>query len=334
MTSPAMEVSQVHVVFGRKPGVPALIGVDLEVGPDEAMVVIGPSGSGKTTLLRAVAGLVDVVSGLVRIGGRDVTRAAPATRGVAFVFQDLALLPHLTVAANIGFGARARGAPRDQVRRRVHRTAASLGLDGVLDRRPHELSGGERQRVALARAMLRDPAVILLDEPLAHLDRLLRDAALDDLRDLRRAHGVPMLYVTHDPFEAQQVADRVTVLRDGRIAQTGRPDEVYHRPADTFVARLFGALPMNLLPLADASILGIRPEHARLVAGPGAGRLPGRVERVVPSATEALVHVAVAGGRLVVRAPWERRPRLGDCVEVAWRPEDEHHFDADTGRRR
>jgi ABC-type sugar transport system ATPase subunit len=309
----------------------ALNDLDLTVDAGEILVVVGPSGSGKTTLLRAVAGLQPLDSGTVDIDGVDVTSWPAGRRDVSLVFQDLALLPHLDVAANIGFGERARGTSRAEVGVAVHAAADALGLTGLLHQRVQALSGGERQKVALARALVRRPAVFLMDEPLSQLDPPLRAGAREDLVRLRDRTGAPLVHVTHDPHEALGFGDRIAVVRDGRVVQVGTPEEVYDAPVDTFVAGFVGPLPMNLIP-DGPDVLGVRPEHVRLVA---AGRRSGLVASVRNSGADAVIEVDTdAGERLAARLPWPDRPVVGAPVALTWSPEHEHRFDPATGARR
>jgi len=335
MSTPTLQLVGARRTFssGRRTApTPALAGVDLSVNQSEILVVVGPSGSGKTTLLRALAGLETLDAGQVLINGNDVT--PPGARDLAFVFQDLALLPHLNVADNIGFGERARGASRAVVRSKVHAAAEAFGLTAALARRPHQLSGGERQRVALARAMVREPVAFLMDEPLASLDPQLRDRARDDIRALQQRLGVPLVYVTHDPHEALSLGDRLVVLKAGVVVQVGDPDSVYARPVDTFVASFIGPLPMNLMPVGD-DLVGVRPERMSLVPVAGA-KLIGVVERVAHAGDEATAHLTRNAGAppVVVRLPWSDRPEAGATVSVSWDETDEHHFDPSTGKRR
>ena len=320
---PTLELRGVEVSHGRRRVLHAL---SLDVRPGELLVVVGPSGSGKTTMLRAAAGLEPVDAGLVLLDGDDITDLPPGRRDLAMVFADLALLPHLDVAANIAFGELARGARRREVRGRVKEVAAAFGIADLLKRRVTRLSGGEQQRVALARAALRRPAAHLLDEPLSHLDPVLREEARSQVQVLRSRDGAPVVLVTHDPHEALAMADRVAVLREGRIVQVGTPEQVYETPADTFVARFVGPLPMNLLARDDGHV-GIRPEHVRL-----GDDLDARVERVEHAGTEAVVHTATERGTVVLRLPWGERPVVGDDVRLGWSPAHLHAFDRD-GRR-
>src|SRR5207253_6807311 len=226
----------------------------------ELMVLVGPSGCGKSTLLRMIAGLETITSGAVSIDGREVNEVAPKDRNIAMVFQSYALFPHLTVAQNIAFGLKVRKRPAAEIERRVQATARALELDALLDRLPRALSGGQRQRVALARALVREPAVFLLDEPLSNLDAQLRASARDELEQFQRRIGTTTIYVTHDQVEAMGLGDRIVVMKAGTVRQIGTPKEIYHEPADTFVARFVGSPPMNLVKREDY-ILGFRPEH-------------------------------------------------------------------------
>lgn len=332
-------------VFGP---VRALDGVDLEVPPGMTMAILGPSGCGKTTLLRLVAGLDAPDGGTIRFDGRDVTAEPPAARDVAMVFQDHALMPHLSVADNIVFGLRARKLARAEVGERLADAAQVSGCAHLLDRWPAQLSGGEHQRVALARAVARRPAVLLLDEPLASLDVQLRARLRLDLRRVLGQVGVTTLHVTHDQAEAQALGQRVAVVAGGRVHQVGTPDEIYERPADRFVAGFVGSPGMNLLPVAggpppragpfplagrrlgDGPVdAGIRAEAITL-AGPGVG-VPGRVEATDPVGADALVTVDAAGYRVVVVVPRRDRPRVGESVSLTAAPDAFVFFDGVTG---
>jgi ABC-type sugar transport system ATPase subunit len=326
----SVAVSGVGKTYGP---VTALDSVDLDVAAEELVVVVGPSGSGKSTLLRVIAGLERADAGTVRIGGRDATTLPAGDRDVALVFQEPALFPHLRVADNIGFGERARGAGRDEVRRKVAAAAATLGIEGALGRRPHELSGGERQRVALARALVREPAAFLMDEPLTGLDAELRLRTRVEIRELRRRLNTAMLYVTHDQHEALALGDRVAVLTAGRLLQVATPRELYERPQTAFVARFIGALPMNLLPAGEpGTVLGVRPERIRTAAG--RGRVTGRVLAVEPAGEACLAHLDVPGAaeRVLARLPWAAAPEVGADLGLDWADCDVHRFGAD-GRR-
>ncbi|PZF99045.1 ABC transporter ATP-binding protein [Micromonospora deserti] len=327
-------------------GATVLHEVDLTVDRGELLVVLGPSGAGKSTVLRVAAGLEPVTAGRVRIAGRDVTTARPGRRNVSMVFQSYALFPHLTVAENIAFGLEVRDTPRAVARERARTAAETVGCAGLLDRRPGQLSGGERQRVALARALVREPDVFLLDEPLSNLDLTLRVEMRAELRALHDRLGATMVHVTHDQTEALVLADRIAVLRDGRIEQVGTPEEIWRAPASTFVARFVGSPAMNLLPAggpvhptgaappatADDDLqLGFRPEAVTLDAAEGAAATVDRVEVV---GEDAYAYLTLAGGQPVVaRVPASRRPGRGSAVRVGVRWADVHVFHAGSGRR-
>ena len=258
----------------------AIDGVDLATGEGEYLVLLGPSGCGKTTLLRTIAGLEEPTEGEVLIGGNVVNGLAPRARKIAMVFQSYALYPHKTVAQNITFPLKAAGMAPEERDRRAAWAAELLEITGLLDRKPRQLSGGERQRVALARALVREPDVFLLDEPLSNLDAKLRATARDELKSFQRRVGTTTIYVTHDQTEAMGLGDRIAVMYRGRVRQVGAPQEVYLRPADTFVATFLGSPPMNLVARGD-ELVGFRPESflpAGLVDG-GDRRGDGDVRR-------------------------------------------------------
>lgn len=232
-----MEFVQVSKNFGP---VAAVRDVSLALGAGELLAVLGPSGCGKTTLLRMAGGYERPDAGHVRIHGRDVTSLAPEHRNVGMVFQNYALFPHMTVHDNVEFGLRMRGVSREERRQRAAAMLALVGLEGVGKRKPAELSGGQQQRVALARALIIEPAVLLLDEPLANLDRAVRFRLRDELRGLQQRLRIPAILVTHDQDEALTIADRIAVMQDGRIEQTGRALDLCLRPATPFVSQFFG----------------------------------------------------------------------------------------------
>jgi multiple sugar transport system ATP-binding protein len=313
-------------------------------------VLVGPSGSGKTTALRLAAGLEQVSAGSISIGGRDVTRVAPARRNVAMVFEHYALFPHLSAAENIGFGLHARGVRRAELRARIAEAAALAGCERLLERKPHELSGGERQRVALARAFARRPEVFLLDEPLSSLDAQLRVDTRAELKRLQRRLERPMLYVTHDQVEALTLGDRVAVLHEGVLQQVDEPEAVYRRPANRFVARFIGSPAMNVLSASvEGDLLragpfaiprprdvgsrrlevGVRPEHVELA--PDGDGSPARVEVVERAGSETLVHLAADGVTIVARASPDVRVSAGAPAHVRVSPGNVHLFDAETG---
>jgi multiple sugar transport system ATP-binding protein len=225
----------------------AIDDVSLRIGDGEFIALVGPSGCGKSTLLRAIAGLEDVTSGEISIGGRDVTDLAPRHRDIAMVFQSYALYPHMSVRQNLGYGLKVRRMPKSEIRARVERIAALLGLDELLDRRPAQLSGGQRQRVAMGRAIVREPQAFLMDEPLSNLDAKLRVGMRASLAQLHQQLGVTTVYVTHDQVEAMTLGQRVAVMKDGHILQVDTPQALYERPRDLFVAGFIGSPAMNLV---------------------------------------------------------------------------------------
>jgi multiple sugar transport system ATP-binding protein len=325
-------LEDVHKRFG---GTQALDGVDLEAQDGELLVVVGPSGCGKSTLLRCVAGLEAADEGVIRIGDRDVTRVRPAARNVSMVFQSYALFPHLTVRENIAFGLVVREEPKAEVRVRVAEASSLVGVEALLDRRPYELSGGERQRVALARALVRRPDAYLLDEPLSNLDAGTRVQMRTELRRLHREVGATMLHVTHDQVEALTLGDRIAVMDAGRVRQVGTPDEVYGRPRDRFVAAFLGTPAMNFLtpeaarpffPAPEGTVLGIRPEHVRLVED----GVPARVDIVEVAGSDAFVHL---DRDLVSKVAAEGRPAEGAAVGISVDRAAVHLFDEASGER-
>ncbi|MEU4773869.1 ABC transporter ATP-binding protein [Micromonospora sp. NPDC023644] len=346
MSDPGLALAGVSAAYR---GATVLHEVDLDVARGELLVVLGPSGAGKSTVLRVVAGLEPVTAGRVRIAGRDVTAERPGRRNVSMVFQSYALFPHLSVAENIAFGLEVRDTPRAVARERARAAAETVGCAALLDRRPGQLSGGERQRVALARALVREPDVFLLDEPLSNLDLALRVQMRAELRALHDRLGATMVHVTHDQTEALVLADRIAVLRDGRIEQVGTPDEIWRTPASTFVARFVGSPAMNLLPAhgplrptgtapPGATVtesgrleIGFRPEAVTLAATDGAAATVDRVEVV---GEDAYAYLTLDGGHPVVaRVPAARRPDRGAAVRVGVRWADVHVFHAGSGRR-
>ena len=302
-------------------------GISLDIADREFVVFVGPSGCGKSTLLRMVAGLEEIQAGDVLIDGQRMNDRDPARRDVAMVFQSYALYPHMSVAENMGFALRLAGVQARERRARVAEAARILQLEDQLDRKPRHLSGGQRQRVAIGRAIVRQPKVFLFDEPLSNLDAALRGQMRVELIRLHEQLAATMIYVTHDQIEAMTMADRIVVLRDGMIEQTGAPMELYNAPANIFVAGFLGSPPMNFLPCviqaADASgisvmmdgvpvhlalngtglrpgsaaTLGIRPEHLRLHPD---GMLAGTVQTVEHLGGTTLLHVVLAQGSVVV----------------------------------
>ena len=330
-------------------------GVDLTVEDGEFCVFVGPSGCGKSTLLRMVAGLEETSEGSIRIGARDVTRADPSERGVAMVFQTYALYPHMTVAENMGFGLKMTGHPKDQIASKVKEASRILKLDDYLARKPKALSGGQRQRVAIGRAIVRGPEVFLFDEPLSNLDAELRVEMRVEIARLHREIGATMIYVTHDQVEAMTLADKIVVLRAGRVEQVGRPLDLYRDPDNKFVAGFIGSPAMNFVAavtekgsvsapgLGTASLptsvalpgsgekvsVGLRPQHLALDTS-------GSTHRV--EMTEALggvsyIHLtAPTGEKLVVESHSDPEVKMGGMTGIRFDPKDAMLF-ADTGLR-
>ena len=244
----AIELEGVTKVFSG--GVAAVDDVTLTVEDGEFLALVGPSGCGKSTLLRAIAGLEEVTSGRIAIGGRDVTDLAPRHRDIAMVFQSYALYPHMNVRQNLGYGLKVRRAPKSEIRKRVDEVAELLGLTELLERRPAQLSGGQRQRVAMGRAIVRQPLAFLMDEPLSNLDAKLRVGMRASLAQLHQGLGVTTVYVTHDQVEAMTLGQRVAVMRDGKVLQIDEPQRLYREPQDLFVAGFIGSPAMNLVEAA------------------------------------------------------------------------------------
>ncbi|WP_458790783.1 ABC transporter ATP-binding protein [Yoonia sp. MH D7] len=238
-------LSQISKVYPN--GFTAVKPASFDIPDGEFVVLVGPSGCGKSSMLRMIAGLENISSGDLSIGGRRVNDLDPADRDIAMVFQNYALYPHMTVRKNIGYGLKNRKIDKGEIDRKVREASAMLNLDDYLDRKPSQLSGGQRQRVAMGRAIVRDPELFLFDEPLSNLDAKLRNQMRIEIKALQRRLGVTAVYVTHDQVEAMTMADRIIVMNEGRIEQIGTPSEVYNTPATTFVASFMGAPPMNLM---------------------------------------------------------------------------------------
>ena len=334
---PAIQLEGVSKHWGTSR---ALDDITFSAEPGSFVVLLGPSGCGKSTTLRLIAGLDTPTHGTIRIGDRDVTRLPPAERGIAMVFQSYALFPHLDVAENIVFGLRVRKVADREAR--LARVAELLGLAPLLKRKPSQLSGGQQQRVALGRALVAEAPVCLMDEPLSNLDAQLRGEMRREIRALQSRLGITMVYVTHDQTEAMTMADRVVLMRGGRIEQVGSPEDLYSRPATAFTASFIGAPPMNVFEDAG-QLVGVRPEHARLeVRGArGANDVDGRVESVEYLGADSIVAATVSPSRpsslaprpFLVRVPGRAPVRAGDAIRVAWDKSHEHRFDPHTGGR-
>jgi len=360
-------VAQVSIrnVVKRYGAVQVIHGLDLEVEHNEFVVLVGPSGCGKSTMLRMIAGLEDITSGEIRIGDRVVNNVEPKYRNIAMVFQNYALYPHMTVARNISFGLRAARLPKPEMQQKVLEAARILGLEELLDRRPAELSGGQRQRVAMGRAIVRNPQVFLFDEPLSNLDAKLRSTMRTEIKKLHRTVQTTVVYVTHDQVEAMTLADRIVIMRDGRIQQIGTPLEVFRQPVNLFVAGFIGSPEMNLVPgfirhrdgqphleleggavvpvppkdgivLADGRPVtaGLRPEH--VVAGeamaglPEAWRIEAGINVVEPLGSESLVMLDIGGREIVGKAADGALPAAGERTTVGVNLAHLHLFDPDS----
>jgi multiple sugar transport system ATP-binding protein len=348
-------------------GKTAVRDVDLEVADGQFMIIVGPSGCGKTTTLRMLAGFEKPTRGQVRIGGRVMNDVPPKDRDIAMVFQNYALLPHLTVAKNLSFGMRIRREPRKTIEREVAAIAEMLGIGPLLDRKPAQLSGGERQRVALGRALLRKPQAFLLDEPLSNLDAALRAQMRFELKRIHEKFPVTTVYVTHDQVEAMTMADQIALMDQGRLQQVAPPERLYSEPSNAFVAGFIGSPRINLIPATvlrgeggamlsclscripvngdlgsvldrmdgDAVTVGLRPEEIR-PCPPGANGLPavqGVVELIEPLGSETHVSVRVGTEILICRFPPRSGLEAGATINVQFDPQQMKVFDAASGMR-
>jgi multiple sugar transport system ATP-binding protein len=333
-------------------------GVSIDIADGDFVILVGPSGCGKSTLLRMIAGLESITSGVIKIGDRVVNALPPKDRDIAMVFQNYALYPHKTVAENMGFALKLRGAPKAEIEQRVRRAAEILDVVALLGRYPRQLSGGQRQRVAMGRAIVRDPQVFLFDEPLSNLDAKLRVQMRAEIKELHQRLKTTTIYVTHDQIEAMTMADRIVVLRDGVIEQVGAPLDLYDRPTNLFVAGFIGSPSMNLLngtihvngsptfvldggvsvPLASApaasdgrrAIYGIRPEHLMLS---GTGGMPVEVSVLEPTGQETQVFAKVGGQKIVAVFRQRLSAKPGETLPMMPEVGLAHLFDETTGAR-
>ncbi|WP_428773216.1 ABC transporter ATP-binding protein [Vibrio sp.] len=332
-------------------------GVDLDIKKGEFVVFVGPSGCGKSTLLRLIAGLEEITDGVLEIDHQVVNHVDPAERGIAMVFQSYALYPHLTVEENMGFGMKMNGFPKQEVRQRVQRAAKALQLDHLMDRKPKDMSGGQRQRVAIGRAIVRDPKVFLFDEPLSNLDAELRVDMRLQIATLHRELDATMIYVTHDQVEAMTLADKIVVLRDGRVEQVGTPLELYNRPDNEFVAGFIGSPKMNMLPatvtqvgeqsltltlpdqqsltvavnsglvsVGDKVTFGLRPEHIALDDS-GDTRLQFHTQAVERLGNSTYLFGEVGGyDNYRVHLSGDKAVQRGDALELSFNLDNCHIF--------
>lgn len=353
-------------VIKRYGNIEVVHGVDLTIKDKEFLVLVGPSGCGKSTLLRMIAGLEVISEGTISLGGKVINDLAPKDRGLAMVFQNYALYPHMNVYENMAFGLKQRKTPKEEIQQRVSEVAEVLGLQDLLLRKPHELSGGQRQRVAMGRAMVRKPSVFLFDEPLSNLDAKLRIQMRAEIKLLHQRVNSTMVYVTHDQVEAMTLADRIVVLRDGNIEQVGTPLELFMNPANSFVAGFIGTPPMNLLPCrikkenngdflefdggltipipprSDATIedgqqvlMGIRTEELTIADNsrhPQKWVYPGTVKVVEPLGNENHLHVELQGETFVSRCEGRRIVKTGDKLDIVFNLDQLHIFDKKTSK--
>jgi multiple sugar transport system ATP-binding protein len=342
-------------------------GINLDVKDKEFIVLVGPSGCGKSTVLRMIAGLETISEGTISIDNTIVNDIAPKDRGLAMVFQNYALYPHMNVFENMSFGLKLNKTPKQEIRQRVEEVATILGLEDFLLRKPHELSGGQRQRVAMGRAMVRKPAIFLFDEPLSNLDAKLRIQMRAEIKLLHQRVDSTMIYVTHDQVEAMTLADRIVVLKDGYIEQVGTPLELFSHPANTFVAGFIGTPPMNLvdgkifkqenltfvlfetglkIPVPDkegtslthdqAVVFGLRAEEITPAGTqpnlPEEWKFPGIVMVVEPLGNETHLHVNINGIRLMSRSEGRQMLRSNEDITLGLNLNEMHLFDAKTTR--
>ena len=330
-------------------------GISMDIADGEFVVIVGPSGCGKSTLLRMVAGLEEITAGTVEIGGRVVNGLEPRARDIAMVFQNYALYPHMNVRENMAYGLKIAKMSAPEIAERVARAAKMLELEPYLERKPRALSGGQRQRVAMGRALVRDPAVLLLDEPLSNLDAKLRVQMRLQIKEMHLRTGQTSLYVTHDQVEAMTLADRLIVMNQGVAEQIATPGEVYERPASVFVAGFIGSPAMNLLPVQAAGGVvefpgghrlalpvrdgvlrfGIRPEDLRIGAAEGAEGVPVRLRSVERLGADAFGYGEILGSTepMTLRLPGGTPLDRGEVVRVLPDPARIHLFDPQTGRR-
>jgi len=331
----ALSLRNVIKRYGHGPKANQVIhGVSAEIADHEFIVIVGPSGCGKSTLLRMVAGLEEISAGEISIGNRVVNNLEPAERDIAMVFQNYALYPHMSVFDNMAYGLKIAKVPVPEIKTRVDKAAKILELGHLLERKPRELSGGQRQRVAMGRAIVRQPQVFLFDEPLSNLDAKLRAQTRIEIQKLHRELGITSLFVTHDQVEAMTLAQRIIVMNAGAMDQFATPEEVYSRPATTFVASFIGSPPMNLLKHAPGvrpgTILGIRPEHLALDTDGWSVQ----VEHVELLGAERLIYGRIADEQLIMRVDEGNvPPATGDTVKIAARQDKLHWFDAGSGKR-
>ena len=345
----SLEIKGINKRFGKGDReVEVLKSIDVTVAPGELLILVGPSGCGKSTLLNIIAGLEEPSGGELCIGGRNVVGVPPAQRDIAMVFQSYALYPTMTVADNIGFALEMRNVPKAERQQRINEVARMLQMEHLLDRKPSQLSGGQRQRVAMGRALARQPQLFLFDEPLSNLDAKLRVEMRAEIKRLHQASGITSVYVTHDQIEAMTLGSRIAVMKGGVLQQLGTPDDIYNRPANTYVATFIGSPTMNLvagqaqgngfaaagvqLPLAapqGATLLGLRPEHVMLNDD---APWRGEVSVVEPTGADTFVVVQTAAGKVTVRTIPGVQLSPGQQVGLQPVEAHAHWFDAQESR--
>ena len=349
----SLAIRGIRKFFGKgDKAVEVLKSIDIDVAPGEFLILVGPSGCGKSTLLNISAGLEQPTEGQVLIAGRDVVHVPPAQRDIAMVFQSYALYPNMSVADNIGFALEMRKVPKAQRAARILEVATLLQMEHLLERRPAQLSGGQRQRVAMGRALAREPQLFLFDEPLSNLDAKLRVEMRAEIKRLHQLSGITSVYVTHDQIEAMTLGSRIAVMKGGVLQQLGTPDDIYRRPANTYVATFIGSPTMNLidgqageggafvingvvLPLSAPAHtgklqLGLRPEH---IALDDAAPWRGKVLVVEPTGADTYLVVETVAGRVTVRTAPQLSIQPGDNVRLAVKGEHASWFDASSGER-
>jgi multiple sugar transport system ATP-binding protein len=348
----SISLKQIQKSFGD---VEVVKGLDLEIAHGQFTVLVGPSGCGKTTTLRMIAGLETVDSGVIKIGDKDVTKLEPKDRDIAMVFQNYALYAHLSVADNIGFPLKSKGVNKSEINSRVLEVAKSLGIQELLKRKPKELSGGQQQRVAIGRAIIRNPQVFLFDEPLSNLDAKLRLEMRTEIIRLQRRLGTTAVYVTHDQEEAMTLSDVMVVMKDGVIKQMGKPDEIYKKPKNVFVAEFIGSPKMNLIKgrvnngtfnaesgfqmkvdptLTGEIILGIRPEDFK-ITNTDSSSTKGKVEILEQLGPRAILTIQSSAEQITAVVDNENLKQITDksTISINSQMEDHHYFDSSTGLR-
>ena len=348
-TQNALETHALGKSYGD---VEVLRDINIDMAQGEFLVLVGPSGCGKSTLLNCIAGLEEITAGKLMIGGRDVTQEPPKDRDIAMVFQSYALYPTMSVGENIGFGMKIRKTPKAEMDAKILEVAKLLQIDHLLDRQPSQLSGGQRQRVAMGRALVREPKLFLFDEPLSNLDAKLRVEMRAEIKRLHKTTGASIVYVTHDQIEAMTLASRIVVLKGGDVQQIGTPQEIYDRPANTFVADFMGSPPMNIVPaqvvaggvqmgdvtlaaettgLPDQVLVGIRPEHLTRAHGDAALTVtPTMIEN---TGAECYLNFTLGGKNVTARLPGRMDEESIDVVGLNIADGALNFFDATTGNR-